>query len=202
MIWHLGVVLATIGLFGPVFGLAQTTITAPSPGSDRWIEVRFSKDGEQLRCERFWIEIKVGKRLVMSGKFRERFAVTDELKQLFRRLDGDRDVKARCGSLRWSLPANDLRFVGAVWTFAIDHPPYELDWQRGIMGKSDPIWIQSLTEAPKDGSFEIYFSRYCPAAMRKVKPGPCFDDWKKHRARHPERWASVGPGESTERIGE
>jgi len=123
MSWYLGVVLFVIGLLEPVLGLAQTTITAASPDGDRWIEVHFSKDGERLRCKRFWIEIKVGKRLLMSGKFRDRFPVTDELKQLLRKLDGDPDIRARCSSLRWSLPANDLRFVAAVWTFAIDHAP-------------------------------------------------------------------------------
>lgn len=186
--WLLRVALIAVAVLTPFLGTAQTTTTTASPDNDRWIEVRFSKDGKQLRCKRFEIEIMVGNRLLLSGKFRDRFPISDELTQLVRKMDRGADIAVRCGRTRWSLPASELRLIPATWTFSLDHGPYALYWQKEIERADNPIWIQTLAVTPENGTLGSYHSRHCPAAMRNVKPGPCFDDWKIHRERYPEKW--------------
>lgn len=164
------VVFLIVALSTAVFG------QPPTPGSARWIEVRFVKNSQPLTCRSFDLEVRSEGRRLLSGKFSKGFEPNLGLEQQSRTLKS-LDLRVRCGRDVWVLVGQGFRVVPAVWTFGLELPPYRTEWQIDPETLLTTKWIKYFRLTPNDGGMEGTMYRYCTKAASRDRNGPCFDHW-------------------------
>jgi hypothetical protein len=142
----------------------------PNPPANH-VEVRFALGKKPVMCRRFQLTVKGGERTILAGSFALGFSIPPSGLTNNDMLD----VEVTCGAHKWHFSDVGPRALRRGWWWVgTDYPPFQQVFQEDIRFK-DAAWIKYLMVDPiGDEPFNVY--KFCPAKLKDLKPGPCYDD--------------------------